>query len=81
LATLSEHICTPQSTIEHWVSLGLFPPPKKLGGNCLWSWKEVESCLSGAVETMTAPGNDLLRIREATQKIVESAHQVLVNGR
>jgi hypothetical protein len=56
----------------------LFPPPKTLGGKCLWSWKEVESCLSGAVETTTTPGDDLLRIREATRKIVESAQEGLV---
>ena len=78
LATLSEHICTAQSTIEHWVTLGLFPAPKKLGGKCLWSWKEVETCLSNAEEMITAPGDDLLRIREATRKIVESTQDVVV---
>jgi hypothetical protein len=78
LATLSEHICTAPSTIEHWVTLGLFPPPKKLGGKCLWSWKEVEGCLSSVEDATTASGDDLLRIREATRKIVESTRETLV---
>jgi hypothetical protein len=32
LATLAEHICTGESTIENWVRQGLFPAPKKIGG-------------------------------------------------
>jgi hypothetical protein len=72
LATLSEHICTGQSTIESWVRRGLFPLPKTIDGKCLWSWQEVESFLSHAEETSSAPGDELLRIREATRKIVES---------
>ena len=41
LATLSEHICAAESTIENWVKMGLFPAPKKVGGKRLWQWKEV----------------------------------------
>jgi hypothetical protein len=78
LATLSEHICTGQGTIEHWVQLGLFPPPKKIGGKYLWSWEEVERHLSHAEETTTAPGDEVLRIKEATRKIVESTQATLV---
>src|SRR5215467_1960237 len=32
LATLSAHICASESAIENWVRLGLFPPPRKVGG-------------------------------------------------
>jgi hypothetical protein len=35
LATLAEHICCGESTIENWVRLGLFPAPKKIGGKRL----------------------------------------------
>jgi hypothetical protein len=78
LATLSEHICTGQSTIENWVTLGLFPPPKKIGGQCLWAWKEVESYLSHAEEMTPSSGDELFRIREATRKIVETTRATLV---
>lgn len=46
LATLSQHICAGESTIEHWVKQGLFPPPKKIGGKRLWSWKDVAKHLA-----------------------------------
>jgi predicted DNA-binding transcriptional regulator AlpA len=46
LPTLAEHICTGESTIENWVKLGLFPPPKKVGGKRLWQWSKVERHLA-----------------------------------
>lgn len=43
LATLAKHICAGESTIERWVRLGKFPPPKKMvGGKQLWAWRDVE---------------------------------------
>lgn len=47
ISTLAEHICVGESTIENWVKVGLFPPPKRVGGKRLWSWKEVERYLAG----------------------------------
>ena len=47
LATLSQHICAGESTIENWVKLGQFPPPRKVGGKRLWKWKDVERHLAG----------------------------------
>jgi len=47
LATLALHICTGESTIETWVKLGLFPPPRKQGGKRLWVWKVVERHIAG----------------------------------
>jgi predicted DNA-binding transcriptional regulator AlpA len=79
LATLSEHMCTGQSTIENWVRLGLFPPPKKIGGKSLWSWKEVERHLSRAEEMTITPDGEILRIREATRKIVETTRTSLAH--
>jgi predicted DNA-binding transcriptional regulator AlpA len=46
LATLAEHICAGESTIEGWVKQGLFPEPRKIGGKRLWSWKAVEKHLA-----------------------------------
>jgi hypothetical protein len=46
LATLAEHICCGESTIENWVRLGLFPVPKKIGGKRLWEWKVVQRHLA-----------------------------------
>jgi predicted DNA-binding transcriptional regulator AlpA len=48
LRTLAEHICTGESTIEHWVRTGLFPAPRKIGGKNLWRWKDVEKHLAPA---------------------------------
>jgi predicted site-specific integrase-resolvase len=42
LATLAQHICCAESTIENWVKVGVFPTPRMQGGKRLWSWKEVE---------------------------------------
>jgi predicted DNA-binding transcriptional regulator AlpA len=47
LATLAEHTCTGESTIENWVKQGLFPVPKKIGGKRLWQWSKVELHLAG----------------------------------
>jgi hypothetical protein len=46
LATLAEHICCGESTIENWVRLGLFPAPKKIGGKRLREWKVVQRHLA-----------------------------------
>jgi hypothetical protein len=46
LATLSEHVCCGESTIENWVRLGIFPAPKKIGGKRLWEWKIVQRHLA-----------------------------------
>lgn len=75
LATLSEHICVGESTIENWVKMGLFPPPKKVGGKRLWQWKEVERHLAGD-KAAAAPSPDELadRIRNATRRAATASH-------
>jgi hypothetical protein len=48
LATLAEHICMGESTIERHVREGLFPPPTTVQvGKKLWSWKVVQRHLEG----------------------------------
>ncbi len=67
LPTLAEHICAGESTIENWVRLGIFPPPKKVGGKRLWRWKEVERYLAAVGELpASSPDEEAQRIREAT---------------
>jgi hypothetical protein len=68
LATLALHICSGESTIENWVKLGLFPPPKKIGGKRLWSWKEVEKHLAGDNSGMPAADDLAGRITNATRR-------------
>jgi hypothetical protein len=69
LATLSEHICVGQSTIENWVRLGLFPVPKKVGGKRLWRWKDVERHLAAQGNGVTpSPDEQADRIKAATWK-------------
>lgn len=41
LATLAEHICMGERTIERHVEEGLFPPPIMQGGKRVWIWAEV----------------------------------------
>ena len=69
LRTLSEHICVAESTIENWVKIGIFPPPKKHGGKRLWQWKEVERHLAGRGEDVApSPDEQAERIRNATRQ-------------
>jgi predicted DNA-binding transcriptional regulator AlpA len=68
LATLAEHICAGESTIENWIRLGIFPQPKKMGGKRLWQWKEVERHLATVGELPASlPDEEAQRIREATR--------------
>jgi hypothetical protein len=71
LRTLSEHICTGESTIENWVKLGLFPEPKRISGKRLWCWREVERHLSKIGETPAASPDELAeRIKHGTRQAV-----------
>jgi predicted DNA-binding transcriptional regulator AlpA len=75
LATLSEHICVGESTIESWVKLGQFPAPRKIGGKRLWQWKEVERHLAPATGTVAAsPAQQAMDITNATRRAVASRH-------
>jgi predicted DNA-binding transcriptional regulator AlpA len=58
LATLAEHICAGESTIERWVKEGKFPLPKMQGGKRLWSWKEVEKHLARTNALTTSSDDD-----------------------
>lgn len=71
LATLSQHICCGESTIENWVRLGLFPPPKLIGGKRLWSWKVVEQHLSGGPSTQSTNADLLARITNGTRQAAQ----------
>jgi predicted DNA-binding transcriptional regulator AlpA len=69
LRTLSEHICSSKSTIENWVRLGLFPPPKKVGGKNLWRWKDVEKHLANENNlSQSSEDDERQRIINATRK-------------
>ncbi len=71
LATLSEHICSGESTIENWVRTGIFPAPKKVGGKRLWQWKEVERHLANVIDPV-APDSQAEAIRNATKAAATS---------
>lgn len=72
LATLSEHVCAGESTIENWVKMGLFPAPKKVGGKRLWCWKEVERHLAADAGTVASSADDLVaRITNGTRRQVQ----------
>jgi predicted DNA-binding transcriptional regulator AlpA len=69
IATLAEHICASEHTIENWIKTGQFPPhTKKIGGKRLWRWKDVEHYLASAADPATASPDQLAdRIRHATR--------------
>lgn len=72
LATLAEHICAGESTIENWVKMGLFPAPKKIGGKRLWSWEEVKRHLAPDDATALPSKIDLaMRITNATRRAAQ----------
>jgi predicted DNA-binding transcriptional regulator AlpA len=73
LATLAEHICAGESTIENWVRQGLFPQPRKIGGKRLWRWKDVERHLAAVNET-SALSDEAQRITEATRAAAKGSH-------
>jgi hypothetical protein len=69
LATLAQHVCCGESTIENWVKLGLFPPPKKkIGGKRLWRWKDVEAYLAGDDDSVQSSTDLAQRITDATRR-------------
>ena len=45
LATLAQHVCLGESTIEIMVKEGRFPAPCYRGGKRLWRWSAVEKFL------------------------------------
>jgi hypothetical protein len=73
IATLAQHICTGETTIESWVKMGLFPAPsKKIGGKRLWRWKDVERHLIGNDPSAQSSSSDLMaRIRDGTRKAAQ----------
>jgi hypothetical protein len=50
LATLSQHICAAESTIENWVRIGIFPQPRKVG---VEKWAIVRDLLPYPITTGT----------------------------
>jgi predicted DNA-binding transcriptional regulator AlpA len=70
LATLAEHICAGESTIERWVKEGIFPAPRKVGGKNLWSWKQVEKHLARSDELTASSEDELERIRNAARRAI-----------
>jgi hypothetical protein len=74
LATLAEHICAAESTIENWVKLGIFPKPRMQGGKRMWRWTDVERHLAGDADAApTAPSDLAERITNGTRKALQRA--------
>jgi predicted DNA-binding transcriptional regulator AlpA len=75
LATLAEHICAGESTIENWVRMGIFPQPRKVGGKRLWQWTEVVKHLAAMDSSASSlPDDEARRIREATRAAANGSH-------
>jgi predicted site-specific integrase-resolvase len=74
LATLAEHICYGEGTIELWVKQGSFPVPVKQGGKRLWRWKDVERHLVRNGNLASSLDDQAAQIREATRAALEKSH-------
>lgn len=76
LATLAEHVCMGERTIEEHIGQGIFPKHTKMqGGKRLWSWKVVTMHLDGkGQDAPLSPGPKQGEIADAVRKEVESAH-------
>lgn len=68
-ATLCEHVCIGDTTVDDWVRRGLLPPPRKRGGKLMWKWETVDLWLDhGGDPEHTHQDNDrVVRMREAMQ--------------
>ena len=76
LATLAEHICAGESTIENWVKMGMFPKPRMQGGKRLWRWKDVEQHLAAHADAEPTTPSDLARrITDATRTALQGDHE------
>lgn len=68
LATLAQHVCMSERTIEEKVRKGEFPAPRRNKcGKRLWVWKEVEQFL--ALPDDDTPISQIDAIRLATKRI------------
>jgi hypothetical protein len=74
LATLAEHICCGESTIENWVQQGKFPLPVKQGGKRLSRWKDVERHLVRGGDLAPCSDDQAAQIREATRAALAKSH-------
>lgn len=80
IATLAEHICAGESTIENWVRMGIFPAPRLQGGKRLWSWKEVERHLAGAGDSMQSMDDLMGRIKDGTRRAAHQERHLRISG-
>lgn len=76
LATLAEHICLGESTIEKHVREGTFPKPTTFqGGKKLWAWKTVTKHLEGKTKIAPeSPSDELEEVRNAARKEIARAN-------
>jgi predicted DNA-binding transcriptional regulator AlpA len=73
-ATLCEHLCASENTIDAWVRQGLLPPPRKIGGKLMWKWAEVDRHLEKRADgVQSSPDAQAEAIRNATRRAAQGA--------
>jgi predicted DNA-binding transcriptional regulator AlpA len=74
-ATLCEHLCLGDTTVDDWVKRGVLPPPRKRGGKLMWKWMEVDQWLDrGGATAQDSEISAEERIRLATERRNQHAH-------
>lgn len=54
---LAAELCFSESTVDSYVSRGLLPRPRRIGGSVRWCWAEVEAHLTSSG---TPPPSDFI---------------------
>lgn len=54
---LAAELCLSESTVDSYVSRGLLPKPRRIGGSVRWCWAEVEAHLANSG---TPPPSDFI---------------------
>lgn len=72
-ATLCEHTCLSDRTVDAWVRLGLLPAPRLRGGKLMWKWSEVDRYLDqGGANAPVSADPEQECIRAATERALKN---------
>nr|WP_111298653.1 AlpA family phage regulatory protein [Paracoccus saliphilus] len=58
---LAAELCFSESTVDSYVSRGLLPKPRRIGGSVRWCWAEVEAHLAYGDQMPSSPFMEALR--------------------
>lgn len=63
---LAAELCFSESTVDSYVSRGLLPKPRRIGGSVRWCWAEVEAHLGRDAQQAAAASPFIEALRNVT---------------